>query len=124
MTSMLCLAILYLLLQLNIALSKRKLVNWDNPKWMPELFQNRQKQNKRTFIIQWTLICLGAMFLDVGVASRIMGVYRGPIDAFVFWPFITFLAFSSYLKAEYLHLMYHAWGIIRLQEKLNQKGKE
>lgn len=124
MASLLCMAILYLLFQLNIAFFRRKLINWDNPKWMPTLYKERQKQNKRSFIIQWTLIALGGMFVDVMLVLRMTDVFRSAIDAFIFWPFITFAVFASYAKAEFIHLMYHAWGILKLKEKLKQRGKD
>jgi hypothetical protein len=118
------LVVCYIFLQLNIALFKKKLAKWDDPKWMPALYAERQKQNKRHFIITWIVITILAMFMDVALGERMLAGVHNLGEVFLLLPVIFLLAILSFLKAEFLHMLYHTWGILNLKEKLKQQGKE
>lgn len=100
-----------------------KLLHWDDPKWMSERFEARQKASKRLYCLIQAVITLIAFFLDIVLAASFIQTSLGETNRlFGAAPFILIIAACSYLKALYLHALWLNWSIESLKERLKRRS--
>lgn len=119
MGALCCVIGVWVYLQSGVIYNFERLIHWDDKKWLPSLYEARQKDNKQHFCIGMSVYTLCVFFFDV-VWCCTAGRYalnHGGITLVTLLPYIFIPLILSYIKAQFLHALWITWNIERYKKR-------